>query len=254
LEALTDLLSTYFGTLVETILEHGGDIVSFGGDAMIAVWEREDRIDAALRASLCGLVLQMRMSEVARDEKEKLELKVAIDQGRVEYIYCGGVLGRWETALTGDALTWISSPGLTLAPLAVTLSSRVATTLGTRALTTPQPDGSAHLKALTVRVDPLSADKLHIPPERSPIVRSFLQKSIRIRLEAGQGDWLAEMREITAIFISLADIGSNKEFEQTHQLIAAIQRALYRYEGSLYQFFADNKGATLIAANATLSQ
>ncbi len=247
IEALTDLLNAYFGTLVETILAHGGDIVSFGGDAMIAVWEGTDATDSSLRASLCGLALQRRMVQVASVETEKLALKVAIDQGELAYVYGGGVLGRWESVVTGQALQWICDPALHLVPQAVTLSGRVIAALGDRVELGPQDETGAHLLGVRALVDPWPTQEQVVPPAREAAVKSFLQRSIRVRLEAGHGDWLAELREISAVFISLAEL-DHRDVARTHRLLVAIQRALYRYEGSLYQFFVDNKGATVIAA------
>ncbi|HXV98365.1 MAG TPA: adenylate/guanylate cyclase domain-containing protein, partial [Anaerolineae bacterium] len=37
-EELTQHLNTYFGQLIELITTHGGDIVKFAGDALIALW------------------------------------------------------------------------------------------------------------------------------------------------------------------------------------------------------------------------
>ncbi len=247
IEALTELLNAYFGTLVDTILSHGGDIVSFGGDAMIAVWEADDPGESSLRAALCGLALQRRMVQVAAVEREKLALKVAIDHGELAYLYGGGVLGRWETLVTGPALAWICDPTLRLEPQAVRLSQRVMDALGDRVELAPAAGGTANLLGVRAVLDPWPAPEQTVPDDRAAAVKAFLQRSIRVRLEAGHGDWLAELRDISAIFISLAGLDRG-DASRTHQLLVAIQRALYRYEGSLYQFFVDNKGATVIAA------
>src|SRR5689334_15766966 len=37
-EELTRILNDYFGQLIEIITGHGGDVVKFAGDALIALW------------------------------------------------------------------------------------------------------------------------------------------------------------------------------------------------------------------------
>src|SRR4051812_32243085 len=40
-ERLTVLLNTYFEQLIALITDHGGDVVKFAGDALIAIWPAE---------------------------------------------------------------------------------------------------------------------------------------------------------------------------------------------------------------------
>ena len=37
-EELTQILNAYFGRLIEVIVDHGGDVVKFAGDALLAFW------------------------------------------------------------------------------------------------------------------------------------------------------------------------------------------------------------------------
>ena len=45
-EELSRVLNTYFGQLIDLITAHGGDIVKFAGDALLALWPVETRIEA----------------------------------------------------------------------------------------------------------------------------------------------------------------------------------------------------------------
>src|SRR5215472_9961305 len=40
-EQLTGLLNTYFGRLIDIVTAHGGDVVKFAGDALLAVWQSD---------------------------------------------------------------------------------------------------------------------------------------------------------------------------------------------------------------------
>src|SRR5688572_22135592 len=41
-EELSRLLNSYFGQLIDLITEHGGDVVKFAGDALLALWRNDD--------------------------------------------------------------------------------------------------------------------------------------------------------------------------------------------------------------------
>src|SRR6185436_9427119 len=69
-EELSRLLNAYFGQLIDLITAHGGDVVKFAGDAMLAIWpafetDKERPFSgalllpiAALSAVQCGLTIQ----------------------------------------------------------------------------------------------------------------------------------------------------------------------------------------------------
>lgn len=248
IEALTFMLNAYFGALVETILEHGGDVVSFGGDAMLAIWQGDSLEDAILRATQCGLALQQRMTETAAVAVEKLALKVAIDAGEVSFNYVGGVRGRWEAFVSGDALHRICHPDLPLVPGLVQLSPAAASRVKARVAGEPLPSGWWRVASIPSELPHRPLPELQVPPERGDAIKAFVPAAIRTRLEAGQGDWLAELRQVTALFINLPEVDDQTPIARSHELLVEIQSAVYRFEGSIYQFGVDNKGLTVVAA------
>src|SRR5438270_8414989 len=61
-EQLTVLLNDYFEKLVTLITDHGGDVIKFAGDALLAVWKPvsgEDLTTLTHRAAQCGLAVQV---------------------------------------------------------------------------------------------------------------------------------------------------------------------------------------------------
>src|SRR5690242_2032859 len=66
-EELTRLLNSYFGRLIDLVNAHGGEIVKFAGDALLAWWSvadspqgmgEEDLARVTGRAAQCGLAVQ----------------------------------------------------------------------------------------------------------------------------------------------------------------------------------------------------
>jgi class 3 adenylate cyclase len=106
-EVLTDLLNRYFGLLIRHVHEHGGDVVKFAGDALLAfwpvnhVWETLD--DAALCAARCGMVVQRALGNF-QEGNISLNLRIFLVAGEFRILELGGVAGRWELLLTGPPL------------------------------------------------------------------------------------------------------------------------------------------------------
>src|ERR1700712_3488235 len=71
-EELTRLLNTSFSQILDLIEAHGGDVVKFAGDALLALWPAaeldasgagaEDLATATLRAAQCALAIHRRMT------------------------------------------------------------------------------------------------------------------------------------------------------------------------------------------------
>src|SRR6476659_6414990 len=59
LEQITEILNSYFGRLIALIGAHGGDVVKFAGDAVLALWPAgaDDLAAAVQRAAACGLAV-----------------------------------------------------------------------------------------------------------------------------------------------------------------------------------------------------
>jgi class 3 adenylate cyclase len=82
------LLNRYLGRMTEVILEHGGTIDEFLGDAVLAVFGAPKRAeDDAERALRCALAMQAAMTEVNAanrdDELPELAMAIALNTGDV---------------------------------------------------------------------------------------------------------------------------------------------------------------------------
>jgi class 3 adenylate cyclase len=68
IEELTELLNGCFGRLVLLVVDHGGDVVKFAGDALLALWPADEGLaGVTARAASCGLDMQrvLHASELA---------------------------------------------------------------------------------------------------------------------------------------------------------------------------------------------
>ena len=88
IERLSRILNDYFSSQIALVSNHGGDIIKFAGDALMAMWEEnmaDTRPLACLRAAQCALELQeklggSRTGELGRSSSEtRMSVEVASD-------------------------------------------------------------------------------------------------------------------------------------------------------------------------------
>ena len=76
------MLNRYFAVAVPAVLEQGGTVVQFVGDAMMALFNAPSRQpDHALRAARAGLAIQHRIGAAAADHPEWPRFRVGINSG-----------------------------------------------------------------------------------------------------------------------------------------------------------------------------
>ncbi|CAN5311805.1 hypothetical protein BH20ACT24_BH20ACT24_20470 [soil metagenome] len=81
-EAVVEMLNRYFGAAVPRILEHGGTVIQFIGDAVMAIFNAPARQpDHALRAARAGLAMQEAIEEIASGRPEWPRFRVGINTG-----------------------------------------------------------------------------------------------------------------------------------------------------------------------------
>jgi len=81
-EAVMSLLNSYFAVAVPLILEHGGTIVQFVGDALLAVFDAPTpRRGHQLRAARAALAMQQAIAEIAGEGDGAPTFRIGINTG-----------------------------------------------------------------------------------------------------------------------------------------------------------------------------
>src|SRR3972149_5074616 len=120
IEELSRLLNTYFGQLIDLITAHGGDIVKFAGDALLALWPVADLpgdgfAQPTAAAYAAGLSAGEWASTAQRalpgfDATEaRLALRMGVGMGEVLLEHLGGEYGRWHLLVAGDLLPEVTA-------------------------------------------------------------------------------------------------------------------------------------------------
>ena len=257
-EQLTAVLNACFGELVERIEAHGGDIVRFPGDAVLAVWpaRSEDELErGVLLAARCGLALQQPFG-TGGAAVAGLRLRVGIGAGEMLLASVGGADERWEWVAAGSPLEQVALAQGVAAPGDVVAAPEMWSLISTQARGEPREAGCVRVEAIGDTGALPAPQDPEVPSELAAVLRHYVPRPVLSRLEAGQTEWLAELRRIAVLFLKLdgIDYTADDAFERLQDATTAIQSAIYRYDGALNQLVVDDKGTVVLATwGVTLS-
>lgn len=251
-EELTRILNAYFGRLIELVDGHGGDVVKFAGDALVAVWWARDDPgslpEAALRAAQCGLEVRRLLHGFPAGADVRLGLRVTMGAGPIALVHLGGVFDRWEILIAGRPLSQVGAIAHELEPGRVGVSAEAWGLIEARALGTARRRGVVELDSVEAPAPPAPPPRLAPTPAVQDALQRYLPGAIVHRLLAGQTEWLGELRRLTILFINLPDLRHDTPLAQAQEVMRALQTALYRFEGSINKLSVDDKGVSLVSA------
>ena len=105
---VAEMVGAHLAAMTEVIIDHGGMVDQFIGDAVMAVFGAPDPVDDhAARAIRCALAMQARQADLNRDADSEgrthVTMGIGINTGRVVAGTVGGA-GRLEYTVVGDAV------------------------------------------------------------------------------------------------------------------------------------------------------
>jgi class 3 adenylate cyclase/tetratricopeptide (TPR) repeat protein len=251
-EELSRLLEKLFAPLVEVVTAHGGEILHFPGDALLALWPaRAGAValaEAVRRAAQCGLSLQRAMREPLMRELS-LSLRVAVGAGEVQAVVVGGISGRWQALVRGEPFVQLREAERAAAPGEVVVSGAARRCVGEDLSGEVLSSGAARVKAVRAPA-PRALSPPELPEGADAALRPFVSRVLRAAQEVGAG-WLAELRRATVLFLRLDGLpeeASDELLPRLSDAVRAMQEAVYGSGGSVNQLLVDDKGMVLVAA------
>ncbi|GAB4160973.1 MAG: hypothetical protein Fur005_17990 [Roseiflexaceae bacterium] len=248
-EDLTRALNTVFDLLIDLVDAHGGEVVKFAGDALLAIWPTTSAglAETTLLATQVSLAMHERLAALQRlIIQAPLTLKVGIGVGDVVIASIGGERQRWDTLLTGAPLAQVKAAEAQARPGQVVLSREAWRLVADRCHGEARPQGMWLIEAVHTPLPPRQAIHTPIPAAAEVALRSFIPGAVLSQLSDAQAGWIGDLRRISVLFINLPGLESDLERQQA--IMCAAQVALYRYEGSINKLSVDDKGVTLVAA------
>ncbi len=248
-EKLASFLNDYFGRLIDLVEGHGGDVVKFAGDALIAIWtdqstgESLDRLAAA--ACQCALQGQSAVRGY-RAEQVALSMRMSVGAGEIIFVQLGGRHGRWETVVQGDALRQAGAAEAAAQPGQVNVSAPTWRLISDRFEGIEVDDGNVQILQASDPMRIRSAPKVSLPVQMQAQLQGYVPPIILSRLSAGQSDWLAELRHVTILFLHLPHFEHLGSLDSNNRLIQRAQDIVVHYEGSINKLNIDDKGISLL--------
>lgn len=284
-ERIGAYLNQYLGRLVTLIEAHGRDILKFAGDAVIALWvvpaeqaQAETALAAATQAAAaCALRAQQELAGFKAGDVT-LSMRVCLGAGELRLLHVGGVLDRWETVPGGIPVTELGE----LKPLtpvgAVVVSQRAWELLDgkfvgkpaqrtldgrqtihdvdssmfdswTNVTPTQSQQGPMRLRWSENLPAPVPLARARVSPEAEELLRAWVPGVMLSSIANGLSEWMSELRRISVVFVQLPlATEQNADLSRLQDLVAALQRSVYRFDGGIDKISVDEKGAVLIAA------
>ncbi|MEM7115005.1 MAG: tetratricopeptide repeat protein [Chloroflexota bacterium] len=248
-EELTRYLNHVYGDLIAEVHRYGGSVLGFSGDAITCWLDGDD----GQRAVACAIQMQQVMTELPDvDGEQALGLKVGIATGTVRRFLVGAPTIQLIPAQAG----WCVNQAALAEGVAVRgdiiVTEAVANHLGERLVVGEWRDDAENrfglVEQLKVAVEPAPWPAV---PEQAGLESEagrWLQTAVYERLLAGKGDFLAELRPATAVFVKFDGIDYENDPAASQKLdnfIQQVQTIVDKYEGAFLQLTIGDKGSYL---------
>jgi len=249
IEELSRLLNDYFAGLVEIVAEHGGKVMKFAGDALIAVWRCAETVDRDTTLSVAAAALRIQANTHRFAKSAGLSMKASIGCGEVLHFVLGAEANR-SSLIAGAAMEEARAAMQRAKAGEVIAGPRVASFVSGE---------SVEIRAGGfLRVRSMMALGAITNPQQTPLIpgeeaRAALLQHVPVplrgRLAAGQSSWLAEFRRVSVVFLNVPDMRLDRgSAEQLQGAIRALQAIFARHGCAIENLAEDHEGLTLVAA------
>ena len=254
-EELTRTLDIIFDAVLGQLHRFGGSVIYFSGDAVTCWLDGDD----GLAAVSCGLAMQRALAEVGTIQTPggrvvELGMKVAVAAGRARRFVVGDPDVQLIDVLAGALVDRVAEAEHHTERGEVVVDAATAAALEGRievaefrgedpdAVTVVGSVVGGDPKARTVRPQPY-------PRLPSAVVRQWLLPAVYLRMRAGRGEFLAELRPAVPMFVRFGgiDYDTDEAPALLDEFIRRAQWVIDGHGGNLLQLTIGDKGAYLYA-------
>lgn len=243
-EEVAGVLNSTFTELLTIASSLGGDLLKFGGDALLLLFTGPDH---PARAASAAYSMRSRLRTVGHVDtpagKVRLGMSVGVHSGDID-LFVVGDLHR-ELIVTGSGASTVVEMEGTAERGEILVSAGTAAALEDRVL--GDPKGNGRLLARSPHIDAVSMDARAAVGAAEPFVPTALRNVVATA--AGDG----EHRIITVGFIhftgtdsAIADDGPDALWDQLNDLVTATQRAAAEFSVAFLATDIDGDGGKLI--------
>ncbi|MDQ2688423.1 MAG: adenylate/guanylate cyclase domain-containing protein, partial [Armatimonadota bacterium] len=241
-EEISHILNAHMSRLIDIVARHGGDIVRFEGDGLLALWP--DSAQAGLagavrRAAACGLHIQRELHHRGA-EGVRLTLRVGVGCGAVFTAAIESVGGRCEFLAVGEAVTQSGAAERQAAPGQVRLSSE--------AWALVRAEGVGQTLAPSDFPSALSPRPARPPAPPTDVLARYVPRPVMARLAVGQTAWIAELRQISVVFVRFDGLDVRAELDGGGKTFQLLHETLGQFEGTVVHTGLDAGGPAALCA------
>lgn len=243
-ELLQTALNSVFQPLVESIYKFGGDIVSFPGDAAIAIWSHHDVSDISQLARLAtqaAIDIQKKIALVEPLEDLHLHLRIALTTSDLRFKCVGGSNDSWLFLVQSSAFQEIPKLLSFSNPGEVFCTAEFKSLIENFSDSEPREhyfliSGCKTQESIPASTVPNSTNS------PAPFVSEFVSQVVT----DDQVQWLSEFRVVSVLFIRIEL--EDDTLSTLHSVVREMQSIVRRYDGSINQLVYDDKGLVAVAA------
>ena len=252
LEVLSRLLDHGFTRFITVVEAHGGAVLEFAGDGIVAGWfaPPETLTEAATLSAHCARALL----DVVREPTMRsvnLALHLGLGVGSFSHALLGGFGERWLSVISGGAMDQARHAAQRMQYGYVGVSRDAWDALKNHF--SAIDDGEGVLRLLQAHA-PLVLPVYRLPTVsgQSPpdAMRPHVAPAVHDAIPQALGEWLPEFRRLTVLFLGLPGLAceSSAGFAETQAAIGTIQKVLLKYGVTVENLVHDLGGFTVLAA------
>lgn len=257
-EQLNFHLNRLFKAIIVEVHSYRGSVVSISGDSITCWFDQ----DPGLRAATSALAIRSAMDEFSTvttpsGSQFSLGIKTALASGPVRRFLIGSLEFQRIDVLAGHTLNVLAAIEQLAERNQVCLAPETLTSLEGNAqiidwrVDEQSGQKAAILKALTRPAEPTPWPEIQPGALTDEHTRAWLLPNVLERLQQGTGQFLADLRPVTALFLSFSGIDYDEDDDAGLLLdayIRHVQKIVHQNEGALLDLTIGDKGSYLFAA------
>ncbi|MBO9521929.1 MAG: tetratricopeptide repeat protein [Nocardioidaceae bacterium] len=254
-EVLAETLERVFGEVIAELHRWGGSVLYFSGDA-ITCWFRDD--DGVL-ATRCAFGVQETMARVGALTTPggvalRLSVKVAVAAGTAYRFLAGDPAIQLIDVLAGSLMDEVAAAESAARPGDVVVTATVLGRLPETAFVEERPSSRGPMAVVRPWPDGAEPDASAMgdlaPPLPDAVTREWLLPPVYLRMKAGRGEFLSELRPGVPVFLRFGGLDFDTDPTAPRRLdefVVAVQRVVDGHGGNVLQLTVGDKGAYLYA-------
>lgn len=254
-EELTDVLNEIFGTLLDRATEFGGDLLKFGGDALLLLFDGDGHEARACAAALAmqGALRPFRSLKTAGGTVS-LRMSVGVNSGPILLLLAGTT--HQELLVAGPTMSRLVELESAADAGEVLVGASTASAIDRRWLSATRKDGGTLLRRTVRVIAPAEflGDRQPVPtPPTVPTALDGIPVGLRphlaVRREGGEHRVaVLTFLQFKGVDALLADRGTDTVLALLHQLLTRVQEACERNGVHFLATDLDKDGGKILLA------